>query len=472
MDGNTTLILVNIAIIGIISIIIVKIYFKEENRTKLESEKESNISNNNYLKRIISSGKNIISKNKNRNETQARRKNNAYNNVSNYFQNQSLSKDGKIPENDDYIIPEQKEVPQFKEDIASENTNKESVMFQEPIEDKHWDIMNQNKEEQLESNDQIKKEDEIKEQRKSNNNEEELKDLFTIDELIEESKRKDAEREKSIKEIENTIKTKTDKQEPFKDTDEAKSKISETNKPGDEENITNILKASNQNIETPNLESQTKFNEEIEKTELDNGTTIDKEEDKKEKQYSDDGVSLLPTDEDENEFGKPIEESTLFNYDDLDYRKDLAKISNTIKNSRIIKDVRNKLQPNEEETLEHDYIRDHEYIRNVSSYETLEDEEEDKLRQKNTRKVFEMAKNSSQVPKKFKPTPKAVPEQNSIVIPIGNTKVTLKKGDEIIFKHSGETYSSQVFKINGDNIQVRYRRQNIIIHPSDVKKIL
>lgn len=50
-------------------------------------------------------------------------------------------------------------------------------------------------------------------------------------------------------------------------------------------------------------------------------------------------------------------------------------------------------------------------------------------------------------------------------------KSCLKKGDEIIFNHAGETYSSQVYAINGDDISVKYRRKNIMIKPSDIKKI-
>ena len=45
------------------------------------------------------------------------------------------------------------------------------------------------------------------------------------------------------------------------------------------------------------------------------------------------------------------------------------------------------------------------------------------------------------------------------------------KGDEIIFNHDGETYSSQVYAINGDDIAVRYRGKNIKIKANDVKKI-
>ena len=47
----------------------------------------------------------------------------------------------------------------------------------------------------------------------------------------------------------------------------------------------------------------------------------------------------------------------------------------------------------------------------------------------------------------------------------------LKKGDEIIFNYAGETYSSQVYAINGDDISVKYRRKNVTIKAEDVKKI-
>ena len=63
------------------------------------------------------------------------------------------------------------------------------------------------------------------------------------------------------------------------------------------------------------------------------------------------------------------------------------------------------------------------------------------------------------------------PVRDNIKININNNEVVLKKGDEIIFNHLGETYSSQVYAINGDDISVRYRRQNITIKPEDVKKV-
>ena len=63
------------------------------------------------------------------------------------------------------------------------------------------------------------------------------------------------------------------------------------------------------------------------------------------------------------------------------------------------------------------------------------------------------------------------PTNISYTIKLNNNEVTLKKGDEIIFNHMGETYSSQVFGIKGNDITVKYRRKHITIKPSDVKKI-
>ena len=66
---------------------------------------------------------------------------------------------------------------------------------------------------------------------------------------------------------------------------------------------------------------------------------------------------------------------------------------------------------------------------------------------------------------------KPKPARASLKIQINNNEEVLKKGDEIIFRHDGETYSSQVYAINGDEISVRYRRKDIKIKPEDVKKI-
>ena len=68
-------------------------------------------------------------------------------------------------------------------------------------------------------------------------------------------------------------------------------------------------------------------------------------------------------------------------------------------------------------------------------------------------------------------TIKPKPSRDNIKIQLGNADVVVKKGDEIIFRHDGETYSSQVYAINGDDISVRYRGKNITIKPDDVKKV-
>ena len=66
---------------------------------------------------------------------------------------------------------------------------------------------------------------------------------------------------------------------------------------------------------------------------------------------------------------------------------------------------------------------------------------------------------------------KEKPSRDNIKIKLNNNEVVLKKGDEIIYNHQGETYSSQVYAINGNDISVKYRRKNIVIKPSDVKKV-
>ena len=182
---------------------------------------------------------------------------------------------------------------------------------------------------------------------------------------------------------------------------------------------------------------------------------------------------------------------------DLDYRKDLAKITNTIKGSKIFQDVKEKLKPEveEENIVEHtDEQIEEDFIRNVNEYEdeyapiinethvdyeaTYEDyhreDYEETLRQENTRNVFNMTETVPQRQETAKPTMDTIkekPSRDNIKIKINNNEIVLKKGDEIIFNHQGETYSSQVYGIHGDDISVRYRRKNIVIKPSDVKKV-
>ena len=104
---------------------------------------------------------------------------------------------------------------------------------------------------------------------------------------------------------------------------------------------------------------------------------------------------------------------------------------------------------------------------------TYEEYHDEKLRQENTRRVFNTAKRTPE-PELAQPKVGAIkskPSRDNIKISMGNAELVLKKGDEIIFNHDGETYSSQVYAINGDDISVKYRRKHITIKPSDVKKI-
>ncbi len=245
-------------------------------------------------------------------------------------------------------------------------------------------------------------------------------------------------------------------------------------KPAEEEKVENISEAiSEEGIKTPTLKTPNKVEE--------------------------DSISILSGADEDYEFGASIDSSNLFEDEngelsDLDYRKDLAKFTNSIKNSGIVKDIRERLIPEQEEDTE----LNEDFIRNVGSYtedayETYDDYDdwapiinethvdyveptpEEQLRQENTRRVFENAKNNASQPiapaEELIPTPKAKPEKSSLKIIINNNEEVLRKGDEIIYNHEGETYSSKVYSINGDDIKVKYRRQDITIKPGDIKKI-
>ena len=125
-----------------------------------------------------------------------------------------------------------------------------------------------------------------------------------------------------------------------------------------------------------------------------------------------------------------------------------------------------------------EYYDDYAPIINETHVDYVEPTEEEQLRQENTRKVFNNAKNNIAAEEFNTPikeekitTPKAIPEKSSLKVVINNNEEVLRKGDEIIYNHEGETYSSKVYSINGDNIKVRYRRKSITIKPKDIKKI-
>ena len=192
-------------------------------------------------------------------------------------------------------------------------------------------------------------------------------------------------------------------------------------------------------------------------------------------------------------------ESTVEN--DLDYRKDLAKITNTIKSSKLFKEVKDKITGEPEPEVDPLSDIQESYIRNVNDYNEYDEYDEydeyapiinethdefgeiyepeyepdydQAVREENTRKLMNNVKTTPK-PEVTEPkiTPiKSKPSRDNIKIQMGNADIVLKKGDEIIFRHDGETYSSQVYGINGDDISVRYRGKNITIKPEDVKKV-
>ena len=267
------------------------------------------------------------------------------------------------------------------------------------------------------------------------------------------------------KESEKTEETTVQKVLPIKEENE-------TAKPAKDEKISKET-PENEEMKTPSLKTPHKIEE--------------------------DSVSILSGADEDYEFGASIDSSNLFEDEngelsDLDYRKDLAKFTNSIKNSGIVKDIREKLiqEPGKENDLNEEFIRnvnsyteesneyydEYEPIINETHVDYIEPEPDEQLRQENTRRVFNNAKSntseettSNAATEESIPPIKEIPEKSSLKITINNNEEVLRKGDEIIFNHEGESYSSKVYSINGDNIKVRYRRKSITIKPKDIKKI-
>ena len=539
MNGITILIWIIIAIIGIAAAIMVK---KHYNGDKLTNSVEPKLNDTERTNSILNSGKNILSRNHDNSESAHIQPNKYdYDNIEN-----------NAPLNDIYEEPAVYEVENnanLYNNVKYESQNQVLIdygntveKFQEPIKQSQMDIMTQN-----------------------NNEKHELKDLFTIDELIKESKRKDSEREKEtrnaeddkeINELKESIKQKQENKtddalieeiianeeetitQLINETEEkpeektASNIITETKEETKEETISNIItettetsepeetvndlisseidveeKIESEDSETPIVTSQDieeaittasqEVKEEPESISESAGITdvlLDNVENKTPKDEIKEPILKTPTKVDETkssyESGAGINSNNNDNkYDsDLDYRKDLAKITNTIKGSKLFKDVKDRLTLDEPEAphIEEDFIR------NVNEYdddfapiinETHSDFEatyeeyhradfDDGLRQENSEKVFSIIKDTPEKPVESSiPSIKEKPSRDNIKIQINNNEVVLKKGDEIIFNHLGETYSSQVYSINGDDISVKYRRQNITIKPSDVKKV-
>jgi len=551
MNGTTIILWATIFIIGAIAIILVKLHYRG---AELEKEEES-ILPTEAIGNFLSNQRKTESEKPSLNpQTQQN--------------NNFLNKSSPIVEEDAgiYLAPEVEE-DNYK-NLEYESQNQVLINYENKIK-KNQDPMNEYQVEIM----------------SQDNEKHELKDLFTIDELIKESKRKDSEREKEAQQIhkdddeelnelkesirrrkeneeiedklieeiladeeiekilsgedevpeETTTSTEKPKEETIKDIitkeekETPKENVTTTEKPKEEtiediitkeeketpedtvqevlevETIEDVLteKEPDETVsETPSVASQKDIEEaissasqEVEEKEIEEiseSTNITdvllNSEDTVQEEIKEPALKT-PTkiSESSDDFGAPIDDSNLFEPEEtneLDYRNDLNKIKNTIKGSKIFQDVKERLRP---ETEEYSPINDLEenYIRNVNEYEDeyapiinethdefgeyYEPNYDEAIREQNTRKLFE----KSEV-KKVEPvlnTIKPKPSRENIKIQLNNSEVVLKKGDEIIFKHDGETYSSQVYAINGDDISVRYRRKDIKIKPQDVKKI-
>lgn len=527
MNGTTILLWITIFIIGIIAIIAVKLHYRGD---ELEKDEESIIPKE-AIDGLISYGQEKMpNSNKiSQNNTQP----NPNHNMETY---------------DIYVEPEEENIEYESQNQVLVNYETEIKKFQDPMNETQIDIMTPN-------NDQ--------------NEKHELKDLFTIDELIKESKRKDSEREKESKTIQNekedtteikeSIRKRKDgdiddklieeiladeeieellngedvqednkKEETIQDIiDSAEEKPSEetiqdiVEEKASEESVQEVLEVEDvkeEIIETPEdneVEAeapQTATQKDIEEA---INTASQEIEEKKDEGFSEsEGITdaLLnseeeikqptlksPTkiDESKDEFGSPIDDSNLFSEteeeNDLDYRKDLAKITNTIKGSKLFQDVKERLRPEPEPEVDPIADLEETYIRNVNDFEEEDEyapiinethdefgeyyepdyDYDQAIREENTRKLMNNARKSPE-PEIAKPKIEAIkpkPARDNIKIQMGNADMVLKKGDEIIFKYNGDTYSSQVYAINGDDISVRYRRKDITIKPEDVKKI-
>ena len=506
MSIITILIWITIAIIAAIAIIVVKLHYRGD---QLEHEEGSILPDGKSINESLSIGKNKDNAQKNNSSKNSPR---SLSPRSPKEHNRNLfSRSAETKSNDDtYIVPEVEtnNVKSYEYESQNQvliNYDNNVKKFQEPIKQSQMDIMTQN-----------------------NKDTSELKDLFTIDELIKESKRKDSEREKEsqtirkdeddaeLNEIKESIKNKTQKplieeviaedkdetktQEPLIEEAIAEDKdekvIEEPAEIKTQEPLIEEVIADDKDekvieepaeIKTPSLASQKDIDEAI--------TTASQESEKEVESISEDD-NITDTLLKQEEIAEPAlktpskVEKTEDNPMDLDYRKDLDKVKNKITSSKLFKEVKDKLNSEPEEIpLPKDDVLQEEFIRNVSEYDeyepiinetymdiddgTYEDYHSQKIRQENTKRVFKTAQNSSkaEVSQPAVSEIKSKPERDNVKITINNTELVLKKGDEIIYNHDGETYSSQVYAITGDDISVRYRGKNIKIKTSDVKKI-
>ena len=291
----TILMWITIVIIGAIAVIAVKLHYKGD---ELAHEEGSILPSTESINKTINMGKDKIStRNKNTLPTNAPRSLSP--NVPKENNHILFRKSAETESKDNsYIVPEVEDNDLDNYEYKSQNQvlinyDNKVEKFQEPIKQNQMDIMTQN-----------------------NKDSSELKDLFTIDELIKESKRKDSEREKDSKtikkdeedkelaEIKESIKNKT--QEPLIEEVIAEEK---------DEKISDLIKDTEETdeSETPSVASQKDIDEAI--------TTASKESSEETENSSDDEniTNVLLNQETKEEISEPALK-TPHKVDDKDYK--------------------------------------------------------------------------------------------------------------------------------------------------------
>lgn len=554
MGGNTALILMNIFFIGLIAIIIVKLYYREEkpeiNNNKTIAEKKSsnriiplnkekstdsfisnyfNRQNENYDKKSLRKKGSVPKDNFNHSLIPRKSKEKQINKINNENQLTNLQESKKIYRGDN-MSKKNNDTVENLEFGKNVNVDKDEKKGINKLAKKETDTRLENNDQSTQKETYTEIVDDKQDKPKTGNHD--LKDLFTIDELIKESKRKDSEREneankikqkaKEIKENNNQEKAEhltSTQREEIKDRvksiesafeeEKKEEEKEEAVKKVEESTIADVINESEEKIGTPILKTPTKVEKSIDDvikdtvkekieetpTERDQSTQKSTYTEIKEAQpvtkdqpVNDDlfKEESEVTFEDENnyssddDFGVSLDESELFTdigEDDfnLDYRKDLAKLTNKVKNSKIFSEVKNKLIP--EEDNEFDPDMNEEFLRNVRNYDAPQFQEEDFPEYEPIyNETFEKYQAPEPKPiieeiKEEKEKIKSAPTRENITIKINNNNEVLHKGDEIIFNHEGDSYSSKVYDIIGDDISVRFRGNNITIKPEDVKKI-
>lgn len=507
MGIHTGIILLNIFIICVISIAIVKIYYRKHaeadidinlfgsysfftNRTKKDTDK------------IILENEKIISQ-ANRNYSNNRPYLTGQNNQNNLPMNNPHKQNPYAMKNNNYNpynTQRQKEGDRMSPSDP-QNVNVGKIEKKDVAEK-----INEVEKDKLVTTDQSTKKETYTEIKNAQpqGKDQELKDLFTIDELIKESKRKTTPTPSSPSPSSNTNKNNDipqfltpEERESMKDhVEEMENELNqkaaerkqkeEANKVANE-TVTEVYKHTQSPINSPILKTprktETSINDVIKETveqKIEEYPPQVDESTKKET-YTDIAESQ-PRTQDQPLNNNIFNEATTVNveegrsedddeYDDLDYRKDLARITNRVKNSKIFNDVKNKLKVEEE--VENNPTIDEEFLRNVRSYDSPD--EADVIVPEREFDDFETpyiepekAETKKDIAKKLHINP---PKKEIIDLKINNNPAKLKKGDEIIFKYHGDTYSSSVLRINGDDIYVKFRGKYITIKPSDVKKI-